>query len=173
MSYGPHLYSTLYVGQPLNLPPLTAQAAFDTLHESSAVATAADRWIFETDAGELRLQGSGITDNPGAMWALRRAPGHLHRRGALSRRAIELELTPWSTRRCEIGIRHCGCLAPMTEGRRQRRYVALAAEIAEGLALRLEGLVDSWISEQLIAPTTAGRVTTFATGSRPDPSAGG
>jgi hypothetical protein len=46
----------------------------------------------------------------------------------------------------------------------------LAAEIAEGLAIRLETLVDSWISEQLIAPTTAGRMTAFSTGSRPDPS---
>jgi hypothetical protein len=173
MSYGPHLYSTLYVGQPLNLPPLTAQAAFDTLHQTSAVDTAADRWIFETAAGELRLQGADVTDSPGAMWALRRAPGCLHRRGRLNRLAIELELTPWSKRRCEIGIRHCGWLAPMTEGRRQRRYVALAAEVAESLALKLEALVDSWISAQLIAPTTAGRMTTFATGSRPDSPRGG
>jgi hypothetical protein len=170
MSYGPHLYSTLYVGQPLNLPPLTAQAAFDTLHETCAVDTAADRWIFETAVGELRLQGAGVTDGPGAMWVLRRAPGQLHRRGGLSRLAIELELTPWSKCRCEIGIRHCGRVAPMTEGPRQRRYVALAADIAEGLAIRLETLVDSWTSEQLIAPTTAGRMTSFATGSRPDPS---
>jgi hypothetical protein len=61
----------------------------------------------------------------------------------------------------------------MTEGWRQRRYVVLAAEVAEGLALRLETLVDSSISEQLIAPTIAGRMTTFATGSRPDPNRGG
>jgi hypothetical protein len=173
MSYGPNLYSTLYVSQPLNLPPRTAQAAFDTLHETSAADTASDRWIFGTDSGELRLQGTGVTDSPGAMWALRRAPGHLHRQGGLTRLAIELELTPWSKRRCEIGIRHCGRLAPITESRRQRRYVVLAAEVAEGLALRLETLVESWISEQLIALSRAGRMTTFATGSRRDRSGNG
>jgi hypothetical protein len=61
----------------------------------------------------------------------------------------------------------------MTEGRRQRRYLVLAAEIAEGLALRLEALVDSWISEQLIVPTAGGRIRTFATGWRPGRSANG
>jgi hypothetical protein len=164
MTFEPYFCSTLYVSQPLNLPPLTAQAAFDTLREASAVHNTLDRWIFETDSGELRLVG-GVADSSWGMWALRRAPGHLHQRGRLGRLAIELELTPWSGRRCEIGIRPCGRLAPTTEGWRQRRYLALAAEIAENLAHGLEAQVDNWISEQLVARTSPGRMTTFATGS--------
>jgi hypothetical protein len=167
MTFVPYFHSTLYVSQPLNLPPLTAQAAFDTLHQASSIGRNLDRWIFETASGELRLDGN-VAGTSRTMWALRRAPGHLHRRGGPGRLAIELELTAWSRRRCEVGIRPCGCLAPTTEGWRQRRYLKLAAEIAESLARRLEARVDNWISEQLVAPTTPGLMTNMVTGYRMD-----
>jgi len=62
---------------------------------------------------------------------------------------VEVELTQWSRRRCEIRIRACGRLAPINDGGwRQRRYVALAVEAAEELALRLEALVDEWLFGQ-------------------------
>jgi hypothetical protein len=57
MNVVPYFHSTLYVSQPLNLPPLTAQATFDTLHQASSTGRTRDRWIFETDSAELRFVG--------------------------------------------------------------------------------------------------------------------
>jgi hypothetical protein len=65
---------------------------------------------------------------------------------------VEVELTQWSKRRCEIGIRPNGRLAPVDDGWRQQRYLTLAVEAAEELALRLEAVVDGWLFGQLVAP---------------------
>jgi len=48
-------------------------------------------------------------------------------------------------------IRPCGRVAPINDGWRQRRYVALAVEAAEDLALRIGAVVDGWLFGQLVA----------------------
>jgi hypothetical protein len=140
---------TLYVACPLDLPPLTAQAAFDAHRQDAWLDRTGKTWVLETPATELRLVGNGPEEQPGPAWALRQAPGRLRRRGALVSVAVQVEVAPWSDRTCEIGIRP-GCRAvPMTDGRRQRQYFALAVEAAEGLADALEGRVEDWMVTQL------------------------
>jgi hypothetical protein len=76
-----------------------------------------------------------------ANWALRQTPGQLRPKSRPGSMAIEVELTRWSKHRCEIGVRPCARLAPMSDGWRQRRYLAMAVEAAEELAARLEAQV--------------------------------
>jgi hypothetical protein len=147
-----NLIATLYVNQPLNLPPLTAQAAFDAVRCGCALPRAPDTWVIETARGELQVVGTGLVIHQARLWALRRASGRLIPRGRLGAMAIEVEVTPWSQLRCEVGIRPGGWMAPATEGWRQRRYLALAIEAAEELALRLEAIVEDWMVEQLAGP---------------------
>ena len=151
-AHSPNLVSTLYVNRPLNLPPLTAQAAFDTLRETCALSSTPDRWVIETAGTELRLMARGVMNRRGT-WPLRQAPGLLRRRGRLRSMSIEVELTRWSKHRCEIGIRPCARMAPLSDGWRQQRYLALAVEAAEGLAVRIEAQVHNWMREQCFAPT--------------------
>jgi hypothetical protein len=67
--------------------------------------------------------------------------------------AIEVELTRWSKHHCEIGVRPCARMAPMSDGWRRRRYLALAVDAAEELAVRLEAQVHDWMYKQWFAPT--------------------
>jgi hypothetical protein len=149
--YGPIVVSTLYVNRPVHLPPLTAQAAFDTVRAACALPRAPDRWVLGTGSGELRAVGTGVLNHEVALGALRRVPGLLRRRAGPGSAAVEVELTAWSKGRCEIGLRPCGRLARTSDGWRQRRYLALALEAAEELVLRLEAVVDDWTLTQLVA----------------------
>jgi hypothetical protein len=151
-AHGPNPVSTLYVNQPLNLPSLTAQAAFDTVRQACALTGAPDRWVIETAGSELCMEGTGVVNRRG-IWALRQARGQLRRRGRLGSIAIDVGLTRWSKHRCEIGIRPCARMAPMIDGGRQRRYLALAVEAAEEVAVRLEAQVHDWMYKQWCAPT--------------------
>ena len=56
---------TLYVGRTLDLPPLTAQAAFDAHRQSLTCGSAQETWALETGSGELRIFGSGFTSRSG------------------------------------------------------------------------------------------------------------
>jgi hypothetical protein len=118
---------TLYVAHPLDLPPLTAQAAFDSRREGGLT--------IQTSSAELRLEDTG-------------AAARLRRRGGLIRIEVEVEVIPWSDRRSEIGIRPRTRMIPMTWGWRQQRYLALAVEAAEGLARVLEVQVEDWLTEE-------------------------
>ena len=143
---------TLYVARPLQLPPLTAQAAFDGRVERTSPAEAGLPWLVETASTRLRLLARPHGDQRGATWPLRRAPARLHDtrgRGAIP---VEVEVAPWSAARCEIGIRPRGRTVPMTDGRRQRRYFALAVEAAEALAHVLEHAVEDAMATQLRGP---------------------
>ena len=150
-AYGPNVVTTLYVNQPLNLPPLTAAAAFDAVREAFALPRAPDQWAIETASGQLRVLGTGVANRPG-LYLLRQVPGRLRRQAGPRSMPVEVELTQWSRRRCEIGIRPNGRLAPVDDGWRQQRYLTLAVEAAEELALRLEAVVDGWLFGQLVAP---------------------
>jgi hypothetical protein len=148
---GQNPITTLYVNQRLNLPPLTAQAAFDAVGRTSALPRAPDNWIIKTTLSELLVMGTGLVVQQGTLSALRRASARLRPAGRLGSGALEVEVTPWSKLRCEVGIRPFGRIAPVTEGWRQRRYLAAAVEAAEELALRLEAVVEDRMAEQLVA----------------------
>jgi hypothetical protein len=117
--------ATLYVAHPLDLPPLTAQAAFDSRREGGAT--------IQTSSAELRLQDTG----PAAR---------LCRRGGLICFEVEVEVIPWSDWRSEIGIRPRTRMIPGAGGRRQQRYFSLAIEAAEGLARVLQVHVEDWLA---------------------------
>jgi hypothetical protein len=118
------------VALPLDLPPLTAQAAIDAQGHRLARKDSPATWAIETGSSELRLFGSGVVARHGPACALRRADAHLRRGRRRRLIAVELEMMPWSDRRCEIGIRPRGRKVPMTGGFAQRRYFALAVEAA-------------------------------------------
>jgi hypothetical protein len=149
---GQNQITTLYVNQPVNLPPLTAQAAFDAVRGATASPETPNKSVIATGRGELHLVETGRVDHQGALWPLRRASGRLCPTGPLGSMRVEVEVTPWSKLRCEVGIRPCGRMAPLKEGWRQHRYFAAAIEAAEQLARRLEAVVEDWIVEQLVAP---------------------
>jgi hypothetical protein len=148
----PRIIPTLCVGRPLELPPLTAQAAFDAQRHSPARQCGQTIWAIETGSSELRVFGSGVIARHGPACALRRARGQL--RGGRRRRPIpvEIEVMPWSDTRCEIAIRPRDRGVPMTDGSRQQRYFAVAVEAAEGLACALERHVEHEIVAQLREP---------------------
>ena len=146
--------TTLYVARPLELPPLTAQAAFDGRVERTSPAQAGLPWLVETASARLRLLAGAYHDPPGVMWPLRRVPARLHDTRGKSGIPVEVEVASWSAARCEIGIRPRDRTVPMTDGRRQRRYFALAVEAAEGLAHVLERAVEDGMAAQLCGPQT-------------------
>ena len=146
--------TTLYVARPLELPPLTAQAAFDGRVERTSPPQANGSWLVETASARLHLLAGAYHDPPGVMWPLRRAPARLHDTRGKSGIPVEVEVAPWSAARCEIGIRPRDRTVPMTDGRRQRRYFALAVEAAEALAHVLERAVEDAMAAQLSGPRT-------------------
>ena len=147
---------TLYVGRTLDLPPLTAQAAFDAQRQSLIWQSAQETWSLETASGELRIFGSGVTSRSGPACALRRANAQLcrrRRRWALGVQVeVEVEIVPWSVDSCEIGIRPRDGRIPIADSVRRRRYLAFAVEGAEGLACALERQVQVWLLTQLSEP---------------------
>jgi hypothetical protein len=157
MTYSTHvqiLVSTLYVNQILDLPPLTAQAAFDAVRRACASPRAPDHWVIETATCKLRLVGTGVVDRYEPLWSLRQASGRLRRRRRLTSMAVEVELRYWAERRCEIGIRPCPRTAPMTEAWCRRRYLAVAVEAVEELAFRLAAHVDDGTCWEQFVPMT-------------------
>jgi hypothetical protein len=141
---------TLYVAQPLDLPLLTAVAAFDAHREAARLGGVGKTSVVETPATELFLFGTGAVERSGPSSALRRAPGRLRHRRRLVSVAIEVEVAPWSDTRSQIGIRPRGHAVPLTHGKRQRCYFAHAVAAAEGLAQALERRVEDWMVTQLL-----------------------
>src|SRR5205809_4915275 len=94
---------TLYVAHPLDLPLLTAAAAFDAHREAACLAGIGKTSMVETSGTELFLFGTGAVERTGPSSALRRASGRLRPRRRLVSVAIEVEVAPWSDTRSQIG----------------------------------------------------------------------
>jgi hypothetical protein len=107
---------TLYVSRLVELPPLTAAAAFDLVLPHRDVAKA--------DA--LRT---------------------VSHRFALARIVtinVELELTRWSSRRCELGVRPMGRSVPFAGGWRHRRYLEVADALVTSVTAGMLSTVEQW-----------------------------
>jgi hypothetical protein len=143
---------TLYVARPLELPPMTAVAAFDAHRDAASIADTDERGEAETHGARLRLTGSCAPERSRSYTALRRTSGRLFHRRTLVSFPVEIEVSPWSGTRCEIGIRPRGRTVPTTDGWLQRRYIALAVDAAELLAHALERQVEDWMRGQLRDP---------------------
>jgi hypothetical protein len=142
---------SLYVARPLHLPPLTAQAVFD-MHQNESVADTKGSWEIEMARTELRLTSTGEVLRRGATSPLRQVSGRLYPRDGFLGIPVELEVASWSDSRCEIGIRPRGRMVSLSDGRYQRRYLALAVDAAEGFAHVLEdGAIDRMEAQLLCA----------------------
>jgi hypothetical protein len=124
--------ATLYVSAPVDLPPLTAAAAFDAVSNLDA-----------DSAHRIRLAPAPATAVPDVT--IRRARGRLPLAGRVTV-GIEVELVIWSDDSCEIGIRPVGRAIPIGGGRRHDRYLAVAREAAALLARAMVDLADDWIA---------------------------
>jgi hypothetical protein len=108
---------TLYVSQLVDLPPLTAAAAFDAVT------------CFPSAARDV--------------YAIRSA----HTRLPIARHmsvAVEVDLVPWTRATCEVGVRPAGRSVPFGGGWRYRRYMAVAVPVVELLAADMVSVVDEW-----------------------------
>ena len=141
--------STVYVSRALDLPPLTAQAAFDAHRDATALEHRRGAWVLETPSTVLRLVETDVVSRRHPLGPLRQARGRLRSREGLVGIAVELELTPWSDTRCEIGIRPEGWMVPLTDGYRLRRYVAMAVQAAEGFSSVLADRVEAWMTREV------------------------
>jgi hypothetical protein len=148
------IVSTLYVSQPVNLPPLTAQAAFDALWKTPGPPPA-NMPVVETASGCLRIRRSPAVSPPELEGPIRQLGAQLSSKRKLGRFAVAIELTPWSQHTCEIGLRPSGWRLPTGPGWRQRRYFSLAVDAAETMADHLESVVDGWIVGQMLGPSAA------------------
>jgi hypothetical protein len=143
---------SLYVARPLHLPPLTAQAVFD-MHQNESVADIKGSWEIEMARTELRLTGTGEVLRRGATSPLRQVSGRLYPRDGFLGIPVELEVASWSDSRCEIGIRPRRTVVSLSDGRYQRRYLALAIDAAEGFAHVLE----DWAIDRMVAQLLCAR----------------
>ena len=123
--------TTLYVSVPVDLPPLTAGAAFDAVSNPDAESKC------------------GIRLDPVAAMApdltIRRASARLPVAGRVTV-GVEIELVMWSDDSCEIGLRPLGRVIPTGHGRRHDRYLDLARGVAARLADTMVEVADDWIS---------------------------
>jgi hypothetical protein len=124
--------TTLYVSAPVDLPPLTAAAAFDAVSNPAT----------EAECG-IRLDPV-----PAAMVAdftIRRATARLRVAGRVTV-GVEVELVIWSDDRCEIGIRPVGRLISIGGGRLHNRYLDVARGVAPRLADAMVEVADDWMA---------------------------
>jgi hypothetical protein len=144
--------STLYVARPLDLPPMTAVAAFDAHRDSASISETDKLCAGATPGAKLRFIASCGREQSWPYQALRCTSGRLHHRRTLVSFPVEVEVSPWSATRSEVGIRPRGRTVPVTDCWLQRRYIALAVGAAEELVHALERQVDDWLRAQLRDP---------------------
>lgn len=130
-----------YVGVQMLVPPLAAQAAFDAYRRNSTTAAVGgDWWPVTSGSATLTLEGSGVIRRDRPSDALRRWIGSIRAERWWISIPVEVELSPWSSRSCEIGIRpRSSRLCPLY-GAGRRRYLDLASRFAEHLAAELDRL---------------------------------
>lgn len=127
---------TLYVARLLDLPPLTATAAFH--------AVLAD---LQLRAGPVRLELSSIsgTDRCSPLSPYCAAPGRLRFPGRSRGVTVEVEVGVWSHRAVELGIRPVGRIG----------HVERYADAGHALLAVLAARMHTWLDEELEAAIEA------------------
>jgi hypothetical protein len=132
---------THYVSRVIDLPPVAAQDALDACQAAgSATEASAGRWTVRTERSRVVFEGTahpGLRGRNSDLCPLRRWFGVL--RSARGRPAfrIEIELAPWSSTSCELGIRPAGRWR-RPGNLRQGAYFSLAGDVLESLGETLE-----------------------------------
>lgn len=124
----------------LDLPPLTAQAAFDAVRAAHRDGPRSSRWTLPFRDGRLELTGPGYVPTPPrpCYWSLREVDGKIRSQRWHLALPVRLLLLPWSDTRCAVAV----------ELRRQPwLYAAEHFYLAAGHeALRLlAGELEDWV----------------------------
>jgi hypothetical protein len=141
--------TTLYTSRPVGVPPVAAARAFDALRMANTSTNDPVTWTVVAPSATLVLKGAGLTTLEGPIAPLRQVPGRLQAPSGLRSFGVEVDLFAWSHLRSEIGVRPRGRAVPIVEGYGQRRYLGLAAPMAEHLAAAVEAVIGGWQQEVL------------------------
>ena len=127
---------TLYVDRLLDLPPLTAATAFESVLSS-----------LELRAGAVRLELSSIgpVDRLSPVSPYSSGPGRLRFPGRSRGVSVEVEVGVWSHRAVELGVRPIGRIGHVD------RYVDAGHAILAVLA----GRMHEWVDQHLEAAVEA------------------
>ena len=134
--------TTLHLYRRVRIPPFAAAAAFDAFCRPAT--TPVPLCTLVAPSAVLTLAATEDVTGDGPSFALRSAIGRLRPASGWDRFAVEVDVTPWSRAETMIGLRPRGRLAPVSDGRRQQRYLGLADAMTEHLAARIACTVASW-----------------------------
>jgi hypothetical protein len=90
----------------IELPPLTAQAAFDAVRPGHARGPQSRRWTVAAGEGRLELVGDGHIPSPPrpCYWSYREVPGKIRSQRWHLAIPVRLLLLPWSGARSALAI---------------------------------------------------------------------
>jgi len=146
----------------IDLPPLTAQAAFDGIRAARSRGPQSSRWIVPAGDGRLELTGAGHVPSPPrpCYWSYREVTGKIRSQRWHLAIPVRLLLLPWSATRSAVAIelRRQPWLYTAEHLYLDAGHVALrvlAAEL-EDWALSETRELDAWLDS---LPTEAGNQT--------------
>ena len=131
--------TTLYVSRRIRIPSFAAAAAFDEL---AAATSPTCEIVAPTAVLVMRCPLVAADDVP--TLPVRATTGSLRPAAGWGSFPVEVDLVPWSSREAAVGVRPAGRWVPLTEGRRQHRFVRLADAMAAHVAGRLEARATAW-----------------------------
>ncbi len=90
----------------VDLPPLTAQAAFDAVRAAHSRGPQSRRWVVPAGHGRLELTGPGYVPSPPrpCYWSHREVPGKIRSPRWHLAVPVRLLLLPWSATRSAVAI---------------------------------------------------------------------
>lgn len=90
----------------VDLPPLTAQAAFDAVRTAHCRGPQSRRWMVDTRDGRVELNGAGIVPAPPrpCYWSFREVTGKIRSPRWHLAIPVRLLLLPWSATRSAVAI---------------------------------------------------------------------
>jgi hypothetical protein len=90
----------------VDLPPLTAQAAFDAVRPARARGPQSRRWAVAAGEGRLELVGDGHVPSPPrpCYWSFREVPGKIRSQRWHLAIPVRLLLLPWSGTRSALAV---------------------------------------------------------------------
>ena len=95
-----------HLARPVDLPPLTAQAAFDAVRNAHSEDSQSHRWTLPLRDGRLELSGPGYVPTPPrpCYWSFREVEGKIRSQRWHLAVPVRLLLLPWSGTRSAVAI---------------------------------------------------------------------
>jgi hypothetical protein len=95
-----------HLARVVDLPPLTAQAAFDAVRIARSRGPQSARWAVPAGDGRLELLGAGHVPSPPrpCYWSYREVPGKIRSQRWHLAIPVRLLLLPWSATRSAVAI---------------------------------------------------------------------